>query len=285
MKRTAAIICVLLLLFTAACGRPDQKIIYRDTLIIENTQLNFEGALERFYAVLNSLKTRVNLLEESHNEAIEQENPDNYFLDKSYILRSFDPFNIKSLEINEKIDETVDAVNAAEVFENEAQGAGVIFDRKDSGYTLKFMSETLTKVYDASYDEKTDSLRFVYSQETPPQDKNVEFLEFIKADDNSYAIQSNKARCIIAFDEDGNILNFKYAELNSGEYKLDKSIFKASAASLLTFRNEISNKKKSDYDNIREYNEGVLTHIETVEGNINEVQIYSDLYASVFVYD
>ena len=89
----------------------------------------------------------------------------------------------------------------------------------------------------------------------------------------------------VLLDEDGNIVSFRYAELKTGEYTLEESIFKASAASLMTFKTEISNGKKSDYDNIREYNEGVLTHIETSEGTVNEIQIYSDIYASVFVYD
>ncbi|MBR4452005.1 MAG: hypothetical protein IKS39_09235 [Clostridia bacterium] len=285
IKRIAAVICTLLLLLTASCGAPEQKIIYKDTLIIENNESTFEGARERFRAVLESLTTRVFLLEDSHNKALEQENPDSYFLDPNYIPRAFDPFNIASLEITDKIDDAVDAQNAPEIFESEAEGAGVIFDRKDDGYTLKFMTETLTKIYDASYDADTDSLRFVFSEKTPPQDKDVEFLEFIKTEDNSYAIQSNKARCFITFDEDGRIVSFRYAELKTGEYTLEESIFKASAASLMTFKTEISNGKKSDYDNIREYNEGVLTHIETSEGTVNEIQIYSDIYASVFVYD
>ncbi len=284
-KKILSVLSVICLLLTASCGKPEQKIIYRDTLIIENTQSTFEGARERFYAVLNSLKTRVNLLEESHNTAIEQENPDSYFLDSNYILRAFDPFNIPSLEITEKIDDAVDEQNAADIFENEAEGSSVIFARTGSGYTLKFMSETLTRIYDASYDAKTDSLRFVYSQETPLQDKDIEFLEFAKAEENSYAIQSNKARCYITFDEDGNIISFKCAELNEGEYSADESIFAASDTDLLTFKSDVDGGAKSDYDNIREYNEGVLTHIETVEGNINEVQIYSDIYASVFVYN
>ena len=286
MKKIAAIICVVfLLLCTASCGQPEQKIIYKDTLIIENNESTFEGARERFRSVLDSLMTRVNLLEESHNEAIKQENPDSYFLDSNYILRAFDPFSISSLQITDKIDDTVNEQNAPEIFENEAEGKSVIFSRKDDGYTLKFMSETLTEIYDASYDTKTDSLRFVYSQETPTEDIDVEFLEFIKDEDNSYAIQLNRARCYINFDEDGNIESFKCAELNTGNYTLDESIYKASAADLLSFKSDVADGKKSDYDNIREYNEGVLTHIETVEGNINEVQIYSEIYASVFVYD
>ncbi len=285
MKQILAILSVLCLVFTASCGKPEHKIIYRDTLIIENTDKTFEGALERFRAVLNSLTMRVYLLEDSHNKALEQENPGGYFRDPNYIPRAFAPFGLTSLEICDKVDESVDSENAAEIFKNDADGASVIFDRQDGGYTLKFMSETLTRIYESSYDESTDSLRFVYSQETPPQDKNIEFLEFAKAEGNSYAIQSNKARCFITFDDDGNTVSFRYAELGAGEYSPDESIFAPSAAALLSFRSNIAEGKKTDYDNIREYNEGVLTHIETVEGNITEIQIYSDLYASVFVYE
>ena len=36
MKKILAILSVLCLVFTASCGKPEHKIIYRDTLIIEN---------------------------------------------------------------------------------------------------------------------------------------------------------------------------------------------------------------------------------------------------------
>ena len=49
------------------------------------------------------------------------------------------------------------------------------------------------------------------------------------------------------------------------------------------FKSKIDNGKKTDYESIREYSEGVLTHIDTVEEKVNEIQIYADMYESAFV--
>lgn len=283
MKRLSCLLLASLLLLLTACSSEDVKPVYKDTLVITNDEKSFTGAEERCFAVIESMKTRVNLLEESHNEALKVENPDSYFLDENYIHRSFDPFIIPSLEITDKITESVNEENAASVFENEAGNSSVIFKREGEGYTLSFMNEGVTKSYTAEYDSKTDSFRFVYKEEGQAAQELTEFIEFVTVSAGVYAIQSNLSRCWIVFDENGNIESFTCSTLKDKSYSLDDSIYGASSTALTLFKSKIDNGKKTSYESVREYNEGVLTHIDTVEEKINEVQIYAERYASAFV--
>ncbi len=283
MKRLSCLLLASLLLLLTACSSEEVKPVYKDTLVITNDEKSFTGAEERCFAVIESMKTRVNLLEESHNEALKVENPDSYFLDENYIHRSFDPFIIPSLEITDKITESVNEENAASVFENEAGNSSVIFKREGEGYTLSFMNEGVTKSYTAEYDPKTDSFRFVYREEGQAAQELTEFIEFVTVSAGVYAIQSNLSRCWIVFDENGNIESFTCSTLKDKSYSLDDSIYGASSTALTLFKSKIDNGKKTSYESVREYNEGVLTHIDTVEEKINEVQIYAERYASAFV--
>ena len=281
------LICLILAAFTlmlTACRAEEPKTIYKDTLVITNEEKTFEGAKERYRAVLESLKTRVTLLEESHNQSVKLENPDSYFLDDNYILRSFDPFAVASFEMTDKINDSVTAENAPEVFKDDAGNSSVIFSRENGGYTLQFMNEGLTAAYKAEYDAKTDSFRFTYVEDGQAPELKSEFLEFITVSDGTYIIQSNKSRCWIEYDENGNIISFACSTLKEKEYNVEEdSVYKASAAALTMFKSKIGYSKNTDYESIREYSEGVLTHIDTVEEKVNEIQIYADMYESAFV--
>ncbi len=276
-------LAALMLMLTASCGAGEPQMIYKDTLVITNEEKTFEGAKERYRAVLESLKTRVTLLEESHNQSVRIENPDSYFLDDNYILRSFDPFTVSSFEMTDKVNDSVSAENAPDIFKDDAENSSVIFTREDSGYTLRFMNEGLTASYKTEYDSKTDSFRFTYNEDGQSPELKSEFLEFITVSSGAYIIQSNKSRCYIEYDENGNIVTFTCSTLKDKEYSLQDSVFGSSAAALTVFRSRIDNGKKTDYESIREYSEGVLTHIDTVEDKVNEIQIYADIYASAFV--
>lgn len=276
-------LAALMLMLTASCGAGEPQMIYKDTLVITNEEKTFEGAKERYRAVLESLKTRVTLLEESHNQSVRIENPDSYFLDDNYILRAFDPFTVSSFEMTDKVNDSVSAENAPDIFKDDAENSSVIFTREDGGYTLRFMNEGLTATYKAEYDSKTDSFRFTYNEDGQSPELKSEFLEFITVSSGAYIIQSNKSRCYIEYDENGNIVTFTCSTLKDKVYSLQDSVFGSSAAALTVFRSRIDNGKKTDYESIREYSEGVLTHIDTVEDKVNEIQIYADIYASAFV--
>ncbi len=283
MKKLICIALAALMLMLTACGAAEPKTIYKDTLVITNEEKTFEGAKERYRAVLESLKTRVTLLEESHNQSVKLENPDFYFLDDNYILRSFDPFAVSSFEMTDKINDSVTSENASEIFKDDAGNSNVIFSREDGGYTLQFMNEGLTETYKSEYDAKTDSFRFTYNEDGQAPELKSEFLEFVTVSDGTYIIQSNKSRCFIEYDADGNIVSFTCSTLKEKEYTQEDSVYKANAASLTMFKSKIDNDKKTDYESIREYSEGVLTHIDTVEEKVNEIQIYADMYESAFV--
>lgn len=283
MKKLICLALAVMMLMLTACGDGEPKTIYKDTLVITNEEKTFEGAKERYRAVLESLRTRVTLLEESHNQSVKLENPDSYFLDDNYILRSFDPFAVASFEMTDKINDSVTPESAPDIFKDDAGNSSVIFSRDGSGYILQFMNEGLTSTYQAEYDAKTDSFRFIYNEDGQTPELKSEFLEFITVSDGTYIIQSNKSRCYIVYDEDGNIVSFTCSTLKEKEYTPDDSVYGASAATLTVFKSKIDNGKKTDYESIREYSEGVLTHIDTVEDKVNEIQIYADIYASAFV--
>ena len=120
MKKLICIALAGLMLMLTACGAAEPKTIYKDTLVITNEEKTFEGAKERYRAVLESLRTRVTLLEESHNQSVKLENPDSYFLDDNYILRSFDPFAVASFEMTDKINDSVTPESAPDIFKDDA---------------------------------------------------------------------------------------------------------------------------------------------------------------------
>lgn len=257
------------------------KPVYKDTLVITNEEKNYLGAKSRFESVLTSMKTRVTILEKCKNDQLIDENPEGYFLDKDYIYSSFDPFILKTFYITENFDENLSAENAPSIFSSESEGFSVVYSGDDSVKTLKFVNEQTTKTYVAEYDSGSDSFRYTYSEDSPEQNGMVEFLEFITVSEGTYAVQSRDTRCWISFDEDGNVTYFVCVQLKEPSYSLEDSIFGSGSAEITSFKNKVSQAKKSDYDKIREYKDGTLYYTDITKEN--SISIYADAYKSAFV--
>ena len=88
----------------------------------------------------------------------------------------------------------------------------------------------------------------------------------------------------ITFDEDNNIEYFICSQVKDTEFSPEDGIFGTSAANLTAFKNNVDQGKKTDYDQIHEFGSDTLTHLDSVEENLNEVQIYQGQYQSAFVY-
>ncbi len=70
MKKAFCFLLIFALLAAfAGCGKEEQAaVIYKDTLVITNTDKTFQGARSRYNSVLTSLKTKVNILEKCQND-------------------------------------------------------------------------------------------------------------------------------------------------------------------------------------------------------------------------
>jgi hypothetical protein len=283
MKKAFCFLLIFAMLAAfAGCGKEEQAaVIYKDTLVITNTDKTFQGARSRYNSVLTSLKTKVNILEKCQNDRLIADNPDNYFLDKDYIYSAFEPFVFQKLDITDRFDDSLTADSAPSAFETDAGGKSVVYSGDEKEKTLKFVDEQITEILTAEYDKRSDSFRCSYSVENAGDEKAVEFLEFVTVDENTYAIQSQNTRCWIAFDENGYITYFVCVQLKSDEITSDDSIFKAGSAAITEFKNKVSRAKKSDYDKIHEFEDGTLYYTDITKEDT--ISIYADAYKSAFV--
>lgn len=285
MKRVIVVLLLVSLLFSACSNVEEFKQTYRDTLTFTDTSETYVGCISRFESVVHSMKTRVSLLETSHNTSIEYELPNDYYNDEDYILTSFDPFFCEYMEIAKNFNNTLTQESAASTFESEAKGRGIIFSIEDDKYTLKFSSEGSVECWSGEYKKSNDSFRYIYSTELPEGETVVEFIEFVSLGDYSYAIQSKKSRCVIGFDREGNIIEFISSTLKNGAYSpVDDSIYGANKAGLTAFRTKIASGNKEQYSQIHIYKDNILTHIDSGSGNLKEVEIDASQYASAFVF-
>lgn len=285
MKRVAVVLLLICLIFSACSKGEEFKQTYRDTLTFTDRSETYVGCISRFESVVYSLKTRVSILETSHNTSIEYEVPGHYYNDDDYILTSFDPFFCEYMEITKNFNEALTQESATSTFESEAKGKGVIFSFENDKYTLKFSSEGSVECWSGEYNKSNDSFRYIYSTELPEGETVVEFIEFVSLSDNSYAIQSKKSRCVIEFDDDGNIIEFVSSTLNNGDYSpVDDSIFDANKAGLTSFKAKVASGNKLRYSQIHIYKDDILTHIDSGSGNLKEVEIDASQYASAFLF-
>lgn len=286
MKRILSPVLAALILLTifSSCKKEEVKIVYKDTLVIENTEKTFAGAKSRYNAVINSLVTKVTTLEECHNTSIKNSEPDNYYFNSDYIMATFDPFVFSYFEMTDRFSPEMTAQEAIEVFKNDAGGADIKYSCEDGKMTLQFLEENLIRTWETEYDEQTDSFRYSYAEDNISSETTVEFLEFVPVSEGVYAIMSNTTKCYITFDEDNNIEYFICSQVKDTEFSPEDGIFGTSAANLTAFKNNVDQGKKTDYDQIHEFGSDTLTHLDSVEENLNEVQIYQGQYQSAFVY-
>lgn len=282
MKKVFALLFVIVLIFTSCSGNgnvPEMKTA--DMLDITNTDLDFQGCKSRFDAVLSAMKSKVSVLENAHNTTIKASAENEYFLEKDYILTSFEPFNMKSFDITDKFASELTAETAKSLFALEANGMEILLDTDGkSFFDLQMISEITVKEFTVQYNEKSDSFRYVYSIENLSGVKTEEFLEFVKEKDGVYLIQSKTTRCVVEFNNKGEIVRFCCGELNGGEFTVEESIFESEKRDIS--ETWVLARGKSKYSNIHTYSEGVLSHEDCSSGPWKSVRINESDFASAF---
>ena len=281
MKKTAAILLAVMMLFLCACSdKDDGRAKTADMLNITNTDKTFLGCLSRFDSVVEAMTAKIPILEGAHNAVIESGNKTEYFLDENYILTSFEPFVLNSVSVVQGF--TADMTNEAaqDYYKLQSEGMDITFTSEGENYELRFVSESTVKVYTAEYDAKNDSLRYVYTVEDSGEETVEEFLEFTKTENGAYLIQSGTARCFIKFNSDDEIENFCCGELYEGEFTLDESVYPVQEEELDEFW--VTERGKTLFNSIHTFEDNLLTHEDRSSGPWKTVRIDAENYASAF---
>ncbi len=280
--------CLLLFaaLLTVLCScskNEEPKIHTPDMLSITNTESSFTGCRLRFLDVIDAMTAKVSILESGHNKTIEVGNPSEYFLENNYILTAFEPFPLGTFDLPIVGGFTADMDNeqAQKYYDNPTRHCDISFESDgESTFILRFISEETTEEYSAEYDKKADSFRYIYSTENNGTEEVVEFLEFVKTDDNSYVMQSKTTRCYIEFDEEGNIISFCTGELRNGEFTVEDSVFPSTKT--LVGKNWVLSNGKAQFSNIHTFEDGMLTHEDCSSGPWKSIKINEKDYESAF---
>lgn len=277
------LLTALTLILCSCSGNEDEKIYTPDMLNITNTEETFLGCRERFLDVMSAMESKVSILEAGHNKTVKAGNPSEYFLENNYILTAFTPFPLGTfdLPIVGGFTEDMNSEDAQKYYDNPTRNCDISYESDGkSSFVLKFISEEMTEEYSAEYDKKTDSFRYVYSTENSGTEETVEFLEFIKINENTYAAQSKTARCYIEFDSDNKIVSFCCGKLRNGEFTVEDSIFPAPESG--SGKNWVLSEGKSQFSSIHTFEDGVLTHEDCSSGPWKSIKINEKDYESAF---
>lgn len=250
-----------------------------DMLSITNNDKSFIGCKSRFEAVLSAMNAKISTLENAHNSVIKAQNKEEYFLDDSYILTSFNPFILETFSITDGFTPDMNNEKAQDYYKLQSDGFDITFNSDNETYELLFVSESVIKTYSAEYNSKKDSIRYIYSVESFGTETAEEFLEFLPIEKDKYVIQSKDYRCYIEFDSDGKINYFCCGKLNNDEFSLDESI--------LSYEEEfdgfwVVSKGKPSYISIHTFENNILTHEDCSSGKWKTIKINADDYASAF---
>lgn len=273
---------VALLIFCSCSKEDEQKIYTPDMLRTTNTEESFIGCRERFLDVIGAAKAKVSILEEGHNKSIEVNNPSEYFLENNYILTAFDPFPLGTfdLPIVGGFTKHMNEEEAQKYYDTPTRNCDISYKSDgESSFLLRFITEESTEEYSAEYNKKSDSFRYVFSTEKNGTEETVEFVEFIKTGENSYAMQSKTTRFYVEFDEEGKIVIFCCGELRNGEFSLEESIFDSDTT---LDKNWVLMRGKSQFLNIHTFENGILTHEDCSSGPWKSIKINEKDYESAF---
>lgn len=281
MKKAIGLLLIVCIFLMAGCAKKEPAIVItKNMLAYDNDSKTFLAAKGRFEAIVEVIKTEVTLLENSHNEDVMLEFPDNYFLNEDYILNSFDPFNIADFDLTENFDEKTDESSAAVYYENKANGREVQYFFEDRTYTLKFFGEAVNDIYTVKCSKDYKSFSFMHMSVSSEGEKCEDFLDFIVLPGNAYAIQSAENRCYITFDNEGHIEYFRVSSLKDGFNTPDDTIFDSSVT---PGKNWVTKNKGGSYNSIVEFDDGILTIQDSSTGTVKETIINEADYASVFL--
>ncbi len=281
MKRIVALLFAIVFLLCACKSTPETpELKTADMLDITNTELNYQGCVSRFEAVISAMKSKVTVLEEAHNNTVKANSGSEYFLEKEFILTTFEPFILSDFTLTHEFTSDFTAETAKTVFGHLSDGMEMLYDSDGkSDFVLQMVSESVVKEYSVEYNEKTDSFRYINSVEESGDEAVVEFLEFTRDKSGRYLIQSNTTRCIIEFDDDDKIVYFCCGQLNSEKFTVDESVFGNEKA---VTENWVLERGKANYINIHTYENGVVNHEDCSSGPWKSIKINEYDYGSAF---
>lgn len=280
MKRIISLLAAMLLMLCSCKGEEISEPKTADMLNITNTDETFLGCKSRLDAVISAMSAKISILENAHNAVIKSGNENEYFLEENYILTVFEPFILDSISVTEGFTADMTNETAQEYYKLQSEGMDIIFDSDGENYELMFVSESLVKSYTAEYDIENDSLRYIYTVEDSGTETVEEFLEFSKAENGAYVIQSRTHRCYIEFNDRDEIVYFCCGELNEGEFTQDESIYPVPEKELDEFW--VISRGKTAFANIHTFEENTLTHEDRSSGPWKTVRINADDYATAF---
>ncbi len=281
MKRCISLLAAILILLCSCSKNEPEVHKTADMLSITNTEKTLPGCRERMSNVLSALKAKVGVLESEHNRAIKIENPSEYFLDADYIHTAFDPFLLKTSEILNSFGTGMDEETAKAFYSTFGNGEEMIYETDDeSFFSVKFISENVTREYSAEYNKKADGFKYTVIAETDEGIITEEFLEFTKIKRGGYVIQSLTERCFVEFDDENKITEFCCGELREDSFTVEESVFPSPDKS--TDEHWVLSKGKSQFSSIHTFKDGVLTHEDCTSGPWKSIRIIARNYESAF---
>ena len=232
-------------------------------------------------SVLSAIKAKTVILENAHNAKVRTNAENEYFLEKDYILTSFEPFLLDSFRLTDRFNAELDSETAKTLYELESNGMEIVYNSDGETYfCLQMVSEVSVREYKVEYDKKADSFRYVYSVENSDGEYTEEFLEFLKTENGAYVIQSDDTRCYVEFSDEDKIVYFCCGELKNEKFSVKESIF--GTEKLAVDRNWVLSREKTKYANVHTYSEGVLSHEDCSSGPWKTVKINEADFASAF---
>lgn len=281
MKRIIALSVAIVILLCSCSGKSETPTPKTpDMLNITNTELNYTGCVSRYEAVISAIKTKVSVLEEAHNNTVKTNSGNEYFLEKDFVLTTFEPFMLSNFSLTHEFDADFSSEEAKNIFAHLSGGMETVYESDGkSEFVLQMVSETVVKEYKVEYNKKSDSFRYINSVEEADDENVVEFLEFAKDKDGRYVIQSNTTRCVAEFDEEDKIVYFCCGQLNADEFTVEESVFENE---ITADENWVLARGKASYTNIHTFKDGILTHEDCSSGPWKSIKISEYDYGSAF---
>lgn len=286
MKKIISALLAAVFLLLAGCGSDKNEPTApattsapksADMLNITSKSRNYSDCVKRYYAVLDAVKNKTQILENEHNKLIEAENPEKFFLNENYIMTAFDPFVLADFHLTENFNPSLTEEDVIGAFSFKGNGANVIFENDGKNtYRVSLVDEFSLREYSVKYSDN-DSFRYVSTTESDESSVTNEMLEF-GSSANTYFVQSKASRLFVQFDNEGNIVYFCCSSLKNGSYSDSESIYPEAEPT----KEWVTERSKDDYMSIHTYENGVLTHEDSSSGPWKTLTIYESEFQNAF---